>query len=84
MSNLSPIINGPEVNPDNKLWPPLSQIESEGFPHGNISSLGTMGEGSGWDPRVRPPQVAPAAAGSARPGPRLAQARFLEIWKSGT
>ena len=33
-----------------------------------ISSLGALGEGSGWDLRIRPP--APAAPAPAAPGPK--------------
>ena len=45
-----------------------------------IWSLGALGEGSGWDLRIRPaaPAPAPAAASGPKPGPKL------EIWKSGT
>ena len=39
-----------------------------------ISSLGALGEGSGWDLRIRPPAPAPApappAAAAAPPGPK--------------
>ena len=41
------------------------EINSEGFPCGSISSLGALGEGSGWDLRVCP---APALAASGNLG----------------
>ena len=48
--------------------------QQRGFPRGSISSLGALGEGSGWDLRVRP--AAPGNLGTWK-------SRNLEIWGPG-
>ena len=43
-----------------------------------------LGEGSGWDPRVRPAVPAAPAALAASGNLEIVKSGNLEIWKSGT